>query len=131
MSKNLSWFLIETEQEYNLAAARFEEIKKVPKNTPEHKEKNLLVHLITEYENKMSELPEVDPIEMIKIRMEDFGFKPADLAIAYGDKGTISPENSSPSCKAGHLPLPLRAQLCNYRFHQLYKILWLPYHPLL
>jgi hypothetical protein len=27
---------------------------------------------------------------MIKIRMEDFGYKPADLAAAYGDKGTIS-----------------------------------------
>jgi HTH-type transcriptional regulator/antitoxin HigA len=32
----------------------------------------------------------VDPIEMIKIRMEDFGYKPADLARAYGDKGTVS-----------------------------------------
>ena len=27
---------------------------------------------------------------MIKIRMEDFGYKPADLAREYGDKGTIS-----------------------------------------
>ncbi|MBK0382232.1 hypothetical protein I5M32_04600 [Pedobacter sp. SD-b] len=27
---------------------------------------------------------------MIKIRMEDFGYKSADLAIAYGDKGTAS-----------------------------------------
>jgi len=32
----------------------------------------------------------VDPIEMIKIRMEDFGYKPSDLAKEYGDKGTIS-----------------------------------------
>jgi HTH-type transcriptional regulator / antitoxin HigA len=29
-------------------------------------------------------------VEIIKIRMEDFGYKPADLAKAYGDKGTIS-----------------------------------------
>ncbi len=35
-------------------------------------------------------LPDVDPIEMIRIRMEDFGYKPADLAKAYGDKGTVS-----------------------------------------
>jgi HTH-type transcriptional regulator/antitoxin HigA len=35
-------------------------------------------------------LPDVDPIEMIKIRMEDFGYKSADLAIAYCDKGTVS-----------------------------------------
>ncbi len=88
--KNLSWFLIETEQEYNRAAARYEEIKAVKKGTPEHKEKLLLVHLLSEYENKASELPEVDPVEMIKIRMEDFGYKSTDLAQVYGDKGTVS-----------------------------------------
>ena len=26
----------------------------------------------------------------VKIRMEDFGYKPTDLAKEYGDKGTIS-----------------------------------------
>lgn len=50
----------------------------------------LLVHLISEYEKKLWSLPEVDPIEIIKIRMEDFGFTAADLAKEYGDKGTIS-----------------------------------------
>jgi HTH-type transcriptional regulator / antitoxin HigA len=32
----------------------------------------------------------VDPIEMIKIRMEDFGYSAADLAREYGDKGTVN-----------------------------------------
>ena len=50
----------------------------------------LLVHLISQYEKATSTLPEVDPIELIKIRMEDFGYKPADLAKEYGDKGTVS-----------------------------------------
>jgi HTH-type transcriptional regulator / antitoxin HigA len=50
----------------------------------------LIVHLISEYEKATSELPEVDPIEMIKIRMEDFGFNSTDLAREYGDKGTVS-----------------------------------------
>lgn len=71
--KNPNWFLIETEQEYERATARYEEIKAVSKGTPQHKEKLLLAHLISEYENKESELPNVDPVEMIKIRMEDFG----------------------------------------------------------
>jgi HTH-type transcriptional regulator/antitoxin HigA len=35
-------------------------------------------------------MPNVDPIELIKIRMEDFGYKAADLAKEYGDKGTVS-----------------------------------------
>ncbi|MHA4896244.1 helix-turn-helix domain-containing protein [Pedobacter sp. PWIIR3] len=88
--QNLNWFLIETEQEYDQATARYEEIKSSLKGSPEHKEKMLLAHLISEYENKNSELPDVDPVEMIKIRMEDFGYKAADLAKAYGDKGTVS-----------------------------------------
>ena len=50
----------------------------------------LLVHLISEYENKEWDLPAVDPIETIKIRMEEFGLKPADLAKEYGDKGNLS-----------------------------------------
>ncbi len=35
-------------------------------------------------------LPDVDPVELIKIRMEEFDFKPIDLANEYGDKGTVS-----------------------------------------
>lgn len=84
------WFLIETKKEYQEALQRFEEIREAKKGTAEHKEKLLLAFLINQYEKKLWEIPEVDPIEMIKIRMEDFGYKPADLAKEYGDKGTIS-----------------------------------------
>lgn len=56
----------------------------------EHREKLLLIHLISEYEKSQRIPVEVDPIEIIKIRMEDFGYKPADLAQVYGDKGTVS-----------------------------------------
>lgn len=37
-----------------------------------------------------SDLTGVDPIELIKIRMKEFGYNPKDLALAYGDKGTVS-----------------------------------------
>jgi HTH-type transcriptional regulator/antitoxin HigA len=84
------WFLLKTEQEYHNALARYEEVKRAPKDSENHKEKLLLVHLISEYENANSTLPDVDPIELIKIRMEDFGYKSADLAKQYGDKGTVS-----------------------------------------
>jgi HTH-type transcriptional regulator/antitoxin HigA len=50
----------------------------------------LLSILISEFEKKHFSLPEVDPIEIIKIRMEDFGYTATDLAKQYGDKGTIS-----------------------------------------
>lgn len=84
------WFLIESENEYLNAVERYEEIKHSGANTAEHKELKLLVRLISEYENKTSDLPDVDPVELIKIRMEEFGYNPKALALAYGDKGTVS-----------------------------------------
>lgn len=88
MEKN--WSIIETETEYNKAVNRLEEIRQASKNSDHYKEKMLLVLLISEYEKKNYSLPELDPIEFIKIRMEDFGYKASDLAKEYGDKGTIS-----------------------------------------
>jgi HTH-type transcriptional regulator/antitoxin HigA len=90
MDTKSQWFLIETEEEYNAITARYEEVKYAAKGTEDHKEKMLLVHLIAEYENSILTLPEVDPVELIKIRLDDFGYKPSDLAAAYGDKGTVS-----------------------------------------
>jgi len=90
MNTRYQWFLIETEQAYNKAIARYEELKHAAKGADEHKEMMLLVHLIEKYENSLWDFPEADPIEMIKIRMDDFGYKPSDLANVYGDKGTIS-----------------------------------------
>lgn len=84
------WFLIENEQEYNEAVAKYEQVKKSDKGSGDHKLKILLIHLISTYENANTHLPEVDPVELIKIRMKDFGYKPADLAKEYGDKGTVS-----------------------------------------
>ena len=89
--KNMKqWFIIENEKEYKEATARFEEIREAKKGSSEYREMLLLVHIISEYEKKQWNLPEVDPIEMIKIRMEDFGYTASDLAKEYGDKGTIS-----------------------------------------
>jgi HTH-type transcriptional regulator/antitoxin HigA len=84
------WLPVETEQEYKEASRRFEEIYDVKKGSSHFKEMLLLSILISEYEKKHFSLPEIDPIEMIKIRMEDFGFTASDLAKVYGDKGTVS-----------------------------------------
>lgn len=84
------WLPITTEQEYKEVTQRFEEIYDVEKDSPHYREMLLLSLLINDYEKKHFILPEVDPIEMIKIRMEDFGYTASDLAKEYGDKGTIS-----------------------------------------
>jgi HTH-type transcriptional regulator / antitoxin HigA len=88
MSNN--WSIIETRKEYEKACERFEEINEAKKGSVYYKEMLLLALLINQYEKKQWSLPEVDPIEMIKIRMEDFGYTASDLAKEYGDKGTIS-----------------------------------------
>jgi HTH-type transcriptional regulator/antitoxin HigA len=85
-----NWSIIENRKEYEKATARFEEINDAEKGTPEYKEMLLLALLINQYEKQQWSLTEVDPIEMIKIRMEDFGYSASDLAKEYGDKGTIS-----------------------------------------
>ncbi len=85
-----NWYFIENEAEYEKAMVRFEEIRFAKKGSVVYREKMLLAHLIDRYEDKTSTLPKLDPIEFIKIRMEDFGYKASDLARVYGDKGTVS-----------------------------------------
>jgi HTH-type transcriptional regulator/antitoxin HigA len=84
------WYLIENEADYQKATARYESIRESKKGSPGFKEKQLLAFLINHYEETLWEMPDVDPIELIKIRMEEFGYKAADLAKEYGDKGTVS-----------------------------------------
>lgn len=85
-----AWYFLENEADYEKASERFQQIKYAKEGSADHKEKMLLAFLIDDYGKKHSTLPELDPIEFIKIRMEDFGYKPADLAREYGDKGTVS-----------------------------------------
>jgi HTH-type transcriptional regulator / antitoxin HigA len=84
------WFLLENETDYERAVERYEHVREAKKGTEEHKEKQLLALLINSYEEGLWEIPAVDPIELIKIRMEEFGYKATDLAREYGDKGTVS-----------------------------------------
>ena len=85
-----NWAIIESEEELQVAYNRFDEIRAAKQEDEDYKEKMLLLLLISQYEEKQSILPDLDPIEFIKIRMDDFGFKQATLAAEYGDKGTIS-----------------------------------------
>lgn len=84
------WLTIQSENEYQLASSRLENIYDVEESSPHYQEMLLLSLLINDYEKRQWSLPDVDPIEMIKIRMEDFGYTASDLAKVYGDKGTVS-----------------------------------------
>lgn len=64
---------IGSEQDYEAATVRYEEIKRAEKGSDQHKEKLLLVHLISEYEKLQWDLPEVNSVELNNIWIEDYG----------------------------------------------------------
>jgi HTH-type transcriptional regulator/antitoxin HigA len=58
--------------------------------TSESDELELLLVLIKDYEDKHIVLPEVDPIDAIKLKMEERGLKAKDLEPLIGSKGHVS-----------------------------------------
>ena len=62
---------IKTKEEYDYAIARIDQLFDSPKGTIEAKELNLLVLSVNNYEAENYPIDEPDPIEYIKIRMEE------------------------------------------------------------
>jgi HTH-type transcriptional regulator/antitoxin HigA len=88
MKEKPQWFLIETEQEYAKAVARYNKIKNG--TAAKRKERLLLAYLIQNFNDRLWDMPDTDPVKIIKLRMADLGYKAADLVLIYGDKGTVS-----------------------------------------
>ena len=86
------WTIIKTKKEYELATKRLEELSTNPpeENSQEGRELMLLGYLIDQYEELTFEVEYPQPIDAIKIRMEDLGLKITDLLNIFGDRGTAS-----------------------------------------
>lgn len=69
---------------------RLDEIFDVPANTPEGDEAELLSLLIDTYENEHFSIDAPDPIEAIKIRLEEMKLKQQDLVGVIGGKSRVS-----------------------------------------
>jgi HTH-type transcriptional regulator / antitoxin HigA len=82
--------VIKTEEEYNLSLQRLEEIFDAPIGTPEGDELELLSLLIDNYEKVQYPIDLPDPIEAIKFRMDQLGFKPKDLAKILGFRSRVT-----------------------------------------
>lgn len=82
--------LIKTENDYQRALERFELLFDAPLGTPESDEADILALLIDEFENKNYPIDAPDPIEAIKIRMEEMQLKQIDLVEAIGGKSRVS-----------------------------------------
>lgn len=82
--------LIKTEAEYHVALKRLGEIFGAPTGTPESDECDLLALLVGAYEDEHYPIESPDPIEAIKIRMEQMELKQVDLIDAIGSKSRVS-----------------------------------------
>ena len=81
---------IKTDSDYQMALKRLEEIFDAPIGIPESDEADVLGLLIDEYENKHYPIEAPDPIEAIKIRMEEMHLKQIDLVPEIGGKSRVS-----------------------------------------
>ncbi len=82
--------LIKTDAEYEQALKRLEKIFDAKQGTPESDEADILGMLIDEYEKKHYPIEAPDPIEAIKIRMEEMQLKQADMVEIIGGKSRVS-----------------------------------------
>ncbi len=81
---------IKTEEDYNNALERLEIIFDTSPDSKEGDEAEILSLLIDNYENKHYPIDSPDPIEAIKIRMEDMNLKQKDLVGVIGGKSRVS-----------------------------------------
>lgn len=82
--------LIKTETEYKESLKRLGEVFNAAPGTPESDEADLLALLIEDYESKYYFIDAPDPIEAIKIRMEEMQLKQSDLVDVIGGKSRVS-----------------------------------------
>jgi HTH-type transcriptional regulator / antitoxin HigA len=86
----MEWKLIKTEKDYQKALKRLDSIFDAKKGSKEGDELDLLSLLIDNYEKEKYAIDLPDPIEAIKFRMEQLGYKQKDLAGALGLKSRVS-----------------------------------------
>jgi HTH-type transcriptional regulator/antitoxin HigA len=89
-SINMTLKLIKSEKDYREALTRMDEIFDAPEGTSESEEADILALLIDDYENKYYPIEAPDPIEAIKIRMEEMDLKQKDLAPELGGNNRAS-----------------------------------------
>jgi len=82
--------LIKNEADYYHALNRLEVIFDAPVGSIDSDEADVLGMLIDEYEKKHYPIDAPDPIEAIKIRMEDMQLKQKDLIGVIGGKSRVS-----------------------------------------
>jgi HTH-type transcriptional regulator/antitoxin HigA len=81
---------IKTKNDYQAALFRLEKIFDAPVGTLESDEADILALMVDDYEKKNYPIEAPDPIEAIKIRMEELKLKQKDLVNVIGGKSRVS-----------------------------------------
>lgn len=81
---------IKSEQDYEKALERLDLIFDSAVNSKEGDEAEILSMLVENYENQYYPIEAPDPIEAIKIRMEEMNLKQKDLVGIIGGKSRVS-----------------------------------------
>lgn len=81
---------IKSHQDYQKALKQLEDIFDAPEGSPESDEANILAMMIDEYEKENHPVDTPDPIEAIRIRMEEMNLKQKDLIPEIGGRGRVS-----------------------------------------
>jgi HTH-type transcriptional regulator/antitoxin HigA len=81
---------IKTESDYRKALNRLDEIFEAPPETPESDEADILALLVDDFEKRYYPIEAPDPIEAIKIRMQELQLKQIDLVDEIGGKSRVS-----------------------------------------
>lgn len=81
---------LKTNKDYDNALKRMELLFDAPAGTSESDEADILALVIDDYERKHFPIEAPDPIEAIKIRMEEMHLKQSDLINEIGGKSRVS-----------------------------------------
>lgn len=107
--------VIKTELEYKKAINRTIEIFYAQPNSAEFEELEVLLLLVKDYEEKHILVPTLNPIEVLKLKMEEKGLKANDLQPYIGTKSYVS------------LVLSGKRELTLKMVKSLHKFLGIPY----
>lgn len=86
----MNWKPVKDETQYNAALQRADVLFDAQPGTPEGDELELLIILIKEYEDRVHPVLPPDPVEAIKLTMNERGLQAKDLVPLVGSKSYVS-----------------------------------------
>ncbi len=118
---------IQTEEDYEKACERIDEIFQAEPGSPEEMELDILVTLVNAYEEKHFPMGKPHPIEAVKMQMEGLGVTREDLMglLEIGSEGVSDILNCRSALTVGHirklsklLHIPVDVLAQEYELHE-------------